>query len=384
METASNGPEVIEKIKSGTEFDIIFMDHYMPEMDGVQATKIIRSLGYTKPIIALTANALTGQAEFFQANGFDGFIPKPIDTRLLNSILNKFVRDRYPVSVVEDARRLKEKLEKKANADLPDLNHLRALVVDDFAPNLNVAGGMLRKYKMKVDCVLTGLDALDRIKKEEPKYDIIFMDHIMPDMDGVETTRLIRSIDTEYADNIPIVALTAIVASEAVEKKQMFLENGFQGVISKPLSMAKVDAFIKGWVGGIIKDDKDAVNKKEKNMTVNIPGIDSEKVMDLYAGDLEIFLPVLRSYFSVIPEALEKMSRVSEETLQEYIVSVHGLKSTSDSIGAEEARKMALELELLAKEGNYSGVMAKNETLIQYVKTLLNNIQSWLNRLDNL
>jgi len=379
METASNGPEAIEKIKSGMSFDVIFMDHFMPEMDGIEAVRIIRDLGYTKPIIALTANALVGQAEFFMTHGFDGFIPKPIDTRMLNSTLNKFIRDRYPAETVEAARQLKEKLEKKANADLPDLSNLRALVVDDFLPNLNVAGGMLRKFKMTVDCVLSGQDALDRIKKEEPKYDIIFMDHLMPDMDGIETTRLIRSIGTEYANSIPVVALTAIVANEAVEKKQMFLDNGFQGVISKPLSVAKVDAFIKSWIGDTVKRDKD---KMEENMVIDIPEIDQERVMELYAGDLDIFLPVLRSYLSVIPEALDKMSKVSAETLQEYVVSVHGLKSTSDSIGAEEARKMALELEMLAKDGNFSGVIAKNETLIKYVRNLLSNIEKWLSHLD--
>jgi signal transduction histidine kinase/CheY-like chemotaxis protein len=398
METASNGPEAIEKIKSGMVFDIIFMDHYMPEMDGIEATKIIRGLGYKQPIIALTANALVGQAEFFLSNGFDGFIPKPIDTRLLNSTLNKLVRDKYPADIVNAARQLKEKLENKANADLPELDHLRALVVDDFLPNLNVAGGILRKYKMAVDCVLSGKDAVERIKKEEPKYDIIFMDHIMPDMNGIETTRLIRSLDTEYANNITIIALTAVVASEAVEKKQMFLDNGFQAVLSKPLSVSKMDAFIKSWIGDVKKDknadadtaadvnknaDADtAADKKEKKMTVDIPGIDSEKIMDLYAGDLDIFLPVLRSYFSVIPGTLEKMSNVSAETLQDYIVSVHGLKSTSDSIGAEEARKMAYELEMLAKNGDLPGIMAKNGALIKYVRELLTNIQNWLGRLD--
>jgi CheY-like chemotaxis protein len=105
IETATSGHEVIEKIKNGTTYDIIFMDHFMPKMDGMEAAKIIRELGYTHPIIALTANALTGQAEIFLANGFDGFISKPIDIRQLNVMLNKFVRDRYPLEMIEAARR---------------------------------------------------------------------------------------------------------------------------------------------------------------------------------------------------------------------------------------------------------------------------------------
>jgi CheY-like chemotaxis protein len=104
VETAASGFEAVEKIKNGATFDIIFMDHFMPKMDGIEAVKTIRGLGYARPIIALTANALAGQAEMFMANGFDGFISKPIDIRQLNASLNKLVRDKYPPEVVEAAR----------------------------------------------------------------------------------------------------------------------------------------------------------------------------------------------------------------------------------------------------------------------------------------
>ena len=117
-------------------------------------------------------------------------------------------------------------------------------------------------------------------------------------------------------------------------------------------------------------------------MKINIPGVDEARIMDIYGGDMDIFLPVLRSYLSVIPESLVKMSQVSAETLPQYTVTVHGLKSTSDSIGAEKARKMALELEIAAKAGDFSLISAKNGALIQYVKELLVNIQKWLDKLD--
>jgi signal transduction histidine kinase/DNA-binding response OmpR family regulator/PAS domain-containing protein len=122
VETAMSGFETIEKIKSGLVYDIIFMDHFMPKMDGIEATKIIRELGYTKPIVALTANALAGQAEVFLASGFDGFISKPIDIRQLNAVLNKLVRDKYPAEIVEAARRLKEGLNKYPADSAPSLS----------------------------------------------------------------------------------------------------------------------------------------------------------------------------------------------------------------------------------------------------------------------
>jgi len=104
IETAKSGFEMIEKIKNGIIYDIIFLDHFMPKMDGIEAAKIIREMGYTNPIIALTANAIVGQAEMFAKNGFDGFISKPIDIRELNATLNKFVRDKYPAEAIEAAR----------------------------------------------------------------------------------------------------------------------------------------------------------------------------------------------------------------------------------------------------------------------------------------
>jgi len=110
-----SGQEAIDKIKSGKTYDIIFMDHMMPEMDGIEAAKQIRELGFTSAIVALTANAVSGQADMFLHNGFDEFISKPIDIRQLNAILNKFVRDKQPPEVIEAARRQKAELSGSAN-----------------------------------------------------------------------------------------------------------------------------------------------------------------------------------------------------------------------------------------------------------------------------
>jgi signal transduction histidine kinase/DNA-binding response OmpR family regulator/HAMP domain-containing protein len=110
VETATSGFEAVDKIRDGSTYDIIFMDHMMPKMDGIEATKIIRSFGYSKPIVALTANAIAGQAAIFMENGFNDFISKPIDIRQLNMTLNKLIRDNYPSDVIEAARKQKDLL----------------------------------------------------------------------------------------------------------------------------------------------------------------------------------------------------------------------------------------------------------------------------------
>jgi CheY-like chemotaxis protein len=114
IETAESGTEAVEKIKAGSVYDIVFMDHMMPVMDGMEATKIIRDMGYARPAVALTANAVVGQSDIFLANGFDGFIPKPIDSRQLNATLNSFIRDKQPREVIE-ATRLEQR--KRESAD---------------------------------------------------------------------------------------------------------------------------------------------------------------------------------------------------------------------------------------------------------------------------
>ena len=105
---ASNGIEAINKIKSGIVYDIVFMDHMMPKMDGIEATKIMRDFGYKQPIVALTANAVTGQSKLFLDNGFDEFISKPIDIRQLNAVLNRFIRDKQPPEVIAEARKQRQ------------------------------------------------------------------------------------------------------------------------------------------------------------------------------------------------------------------------------------------------------------------------------------
>jgi signal transduction histidine kinase/CheY-like chemotaxis protein len=105
IETAGSGQAAIEKVKSGKVYDVIFMDHMMPGMDGVETTWVLRKkLNYKGVIVALTANAIVGTEEMFAQNGFDGFISKPIDMRRLDAVLNRFVKDRHRDAAAKAAK----------------------------------------------------------------------------------------------------------------------------------------------------------------------------------------------------------------------------------------------------------------------------------------
>ncbi|MCL2009473.1 MAG: ATP-binding protein [Synergistaceae bacterium] len=125
IDTADSGFKAIDRIESGNEYDIVFMDYMMPEMDGIETLKAMRGMGYSRPVVALTADAVSGRAEMFLKSGFDDFISKPIDIRHLDSVLKKFVRDRQPREVVEAAR--KEKNTRKAEAGTAEATFLDAV-----------------------------------------------------------------------------------------------------------------------------------------------------------------------------------------------------------------------------------------------------------------
>jgi CheY-like chemotaxis protein len=122
----------------------------MPKMDGVEATKIIRGMGYTNSIVALTANAVSGQAEMFMENGFDDFISKPIDIRQLNTILNKMVRDKYPAETIEAARRLKKDLDNHSAAGILQ-ESASSQIKDFFVRDAKNAASILESMTLNSD-----------------------------------------------------------------------------------------------------------------------------------------------------------------------------------------------------------------------------------------
>jgi HPt (histidine-containing phosphotransfer) domain-containing protein len=115
-------------------------------------------------------------------------------------------------------------------------------------------------------------------------------------------------------------------------------------------------------------------------MAIEIPGLDAASGLDLCDGDMNIYLNALRLYVSSIPVSLEKMRGVSQETLADYAITAHSVKSMSEYIGAEEARKNAKQLELAAKNGDWAGVLAQNETFVQYAQGIVSSVQSWLEK----
>ncbi|MCL1989087.1 MAG: ATP-binding protein [Firmicutes bacterium] len=146
IQTATSGFEVVEKVKQGNIYDIIFMDHMMPEMDGIETAKTIKSMGYSNPIVALTANTILGQSELFLSNGFSGFLSKPIELKNLNTVLIRLIRSKYPDDVIEAAKAewlLKQESKPDDKADKTLSDGIRNAFISDVSKTIQVLQDVL-------------------------------------------------------------------------------------------------------------------------------------------------------------------------------------------------------------------------------------------------
>lgn len=223
----------------------------------------------------------------------------------------------------------------------------KILIVDDNAINLTVAEGLLKPLQMHIETADSGKKAVDMISNK--MYDLIFMDHMMPDLDGVETTHIIRRFHPEY-DEIPIIALTANAISGA---KDMFLREGMNDFVAKPIEMRTMISKLRAWLPKhkIKKaygtdEEKEKANEADK---IVIEGLNVEAAMKLL-GSKTLFWAVLKDYYQVIEKKASLIRQLEEcEDWHGYTIEVHALKSASKQIGALELSQKAAGLE---KAGN--------------------------------
>jgi signal transduction histidine kinase/ActR/RegA family two-component response regulator len=264
------------------------------------------------------------------------------------------------------------------------LPYAKVLVVDDVQTTLDVARGMMKPYGMRVDCVTGGRQAIDRIRAAEVTYNAIFMDHMMPEMDGIEAARIIREIGTEYAQNIPIIALTA---NALIGNEKMFLEKGFQAFISKPIDIVQLDAVVRRYLrnkdleeaclGGMDEDAPEAGTGADAKAPA-IEGIDAARCLERLGGDEASLRDVLRSYAANTPPLLERLREAARDDLPAYAIIVHGVKGSSRGICADPLGDMAEALERAAKAGDAGFVEGNGEALIEAAERLIGDLRAAL------
>ncbi|MDR3280557.1 MAG: response regulator [Synergistaceae bacterium] len=252
------------------------------------------------------------------------------------------------------------------------------LVVDDNKINMTVALGFLAKHNIFADTAENGLEAVEMITKK--RYDLIFMDHMMPVMDGVEATKRIRSFGGEYYGQIPIIALSA---NAVTGTKEMFLASGMNDFISKPIDALALNRTLLTWLPTGKKKlaayvPSNAGSEESWKMIKPRPGvIDVEEAHRRYGGADE-FLSVLRTYVKYTPSLLEKIRVPLPGAMLDYTITVHGIKGSSYGICADNVGNMAEALEAAAKRGDFGAVEAGNADFILMTENLLAELSTIL------
>jgi len=228
----------------------------------------------------------------------------------------------------------------------------RLLVVDDNQSNLMVVEGLLAPYECQIDFAMSGQEALSRIRQN--RYDLIFMDHMMPEMDGLETTAQIRQLakkkgDDEYYASVPIVALTA---NAMYGMKEMFLQNGMDAFLPKPIEPKLLNEVLTHWIP---KDKQVPVTPKNwhpasSKTILRIPGIDTQAGLSQTGGTLVNYIRMLRILEDELETKLEAMEKaLRSNDLETYRIYAHSYKGSLATIGASSLSTRAAVLEASAQ-----------------------------------
>ena len=267
--------------------------------------------------------------------------------------------------------------ESTAQFSAPDA---RILVVDDIQTNLKVVEGLLKPYEMPVDLCRSGAEAIEAVQRRH--YDLVFMDHRMPDMDGVEATKHIRALSAEddRYTALPIIALTA---NAVVGMRELFLENGFDDYLSKPIDTNKLNSILEKWIRAKYGKRKAvAAQLSEKNFVdgvLHIDGINVEKGLLHVGGEISLLFETLAVFCD---DGHEKAKRIQDALaagdLHTYTVHVHALKSAAANVGASALSTVAQKLEMAGIREDAAYIKKHNEDFLRSLEKLLSAIKSTL------
>lgn len=243
------------------------------------------------------------------------------------------------------------------------------LIVDDNLINLTVAKGILSPLHMNISTASGAKEALKLI--EQNHYDIVFMDHMMPDIDGVEATHMIRELEGDYYMNLPIIALTANAVNEA---REMFLREGMNDFVAKPIEIRDITAKLRKWLPQDKIQDintSDTGQVPEDNEELQLEGIDVKAGIAL-SGNLDLYKKILSDYYEVIEKKADLIEYYKDiGDINSYTIEVHALKSASKLIGAAELSEAAAYLEKCGHEENLVPIEEKTDELLRKYRSYI-------------
>ncbi|SFO00967.1 Hpt domain-containing protein [Pseudobutyrivibrio sp. UC1225] len=263
------------------------------------------------------------------------------------------------------------------------------LVVDDTEMNLTVIKSLLKKTLVNVDTAISGFETLDKVK--EKKYDIIFLDHRMPEMDGIETFEKMKVLNGNINKATPVIALTANAVSGA---KQEYQNIGFNDYLAKPVNSVELEKMMEFYLppekiesvaidNGFEKYSDGKLDIPEGSFLANLKEIDLKEAIT-NCGGAEVLENVVKDFLVSLDnkaDAIEKY--LNDGDLRNYTVYVHALKSSARLIGAMELSKMAADLEAEGNEGNFIALHERTPALLEKYRSYKEHLKAAMEDEDN-
>lgn len=309
-------------------------------------------LAISKQLVKLMDGKIGVESRYGQGSTFYFSVPQTIATKEINNGENsKGYDNRIEAS--------------KMNFTL---SKAHILLVDDNEMNIKVTKALLAPFKMCIDTASNGKEAVDMVRNN--KYDLVFMDHMMPVMDGVEATKVIRNLEGEYYVTLPIIALTANVMQDA---RALFAKEKMNDFVAKPIQIEEItDCLLKWLPKELIEINSEAempenlhASKDDAEELPIIEGIDSNEGVK-NCGSKEVFFELVKDFYKLIDSKSLKIEEcLKEDRIREFTIEVHALKSTARMVGAMQLSALAYELEQLGNQNAKEEIESKTPELLR-------------------
>lgn len=280
-------------------------------------------------------------------------------------IVEQKIMNRQPIQKIN--YRTVENTVKQVNFIAPKAN---VLIVDDNAVNLKVAKGLMASYKFNIDTAVSGEECLALMGRKH--YDLIFMDHMMPHLDGIDTMRLIRENEDKYKDVPAVIALTANAIAGV---KELFKKEGFCDYVSKPIEVHRLErVLLRHLPSYLIQYTTREALEKVQVLPFTIEEIDTEIGMHHVEGKADVYIDLLKTYCRETKRLNSNLDKLIDEDLEMFIINIHSIKGSSRSIGALEVAKFAETLELAARTDNIEYVKKRILECMNYIDSIVEAI----------
>jgi PAS domain S-box-containing protein len=379
MEALATGipTQALKWIKNNKKFDIAILDMQMPEMDGLTLAQEIRKYKDSEqlPIIMLTSLGKSEDVAKINELKFSNYLTKPIKQSQLYNILSEIF---FGASVIRSNKKDKFSLDKNMAKRHP----LKILLAEDNLVNQKVASRILMKLGFRADIVSNGLEVIDALKRQ--KYDVVLMDVMMPEMDGLEAT---EAIIKKWPDKRPrIIAMTA---GAMKGDKETCFEAGMDDYVTKPININQLTEALektsslnsnKPKPPHIEKRDLSSQKSHDKNKNQK-PAIDETVIETLKSmdDDNSFLNEMITVYLEETPPIIADMKKGLETKDRElFIRSAHTLKSSSASVGAMVLSDLSKELEMMGNNGGLKGAQEKTKIVEQEFQLVIKKLSSYL------